>query len=40
VTGDRAEYTIGGGAYRYYVIWITRLGDGFHSAHIDEVSAN
>ena len=40
VTGDRAEYTIGGGAYRYYVIWITRLGDGFRNAHIDEVTAN
>ncbi|HST13422.1 MAG TPA: protein kinase [Gaiellaceae bacterium] len=40
VTGGRAEYTIGGGAYRYYVIWITRLGDGFQSAHIDEVTAN
>jgi len=38
--GDRAEYTIGGGAYRYYVIWITRLGDSYRNAHIDEVSAN
>ena len=38
VSGDRAEYTIGGGAHRYYVIWITRLGDSFRSAHIDEVS--
>ena len=40
VTGDRGAYTIGGGAYRYYVIWITRLGDGFRNAHIDEVSAD
>jgi serine/threonine-protein kinase len=40
VGGERAEYTIGGGAYRYYVIWITQLGGGFRNAHIDEVSAN
>ena len=40
VSGDRADYTIGGGAYRYYVIWITRLGDGFRNAHVDEVSAD
>jgi hypothetical protein len=39
VGGERAEYAIGGGAYRYYVIWITRLGDGFRNARIDEVSA-
>ena len=40
VAGEQAEYTIGGGAYRYYVIWITELGAGFDNAHIDEVSAN
>ena len=40
VTGRQAEYTIGGGAYRYYVIWITQLGGSFRNAHIDEVSAN
>ena len=40
VGGDQAQYTIGGGAYRYYVIWITELGAGFRNAHIDEVSAN
>jgi serine/threonine-protein kinase len=40
VGGGRAEYTIGGGAYRFFVIWITQLGAGFSSAHIDEVSAN
>jgi eukaryotic-like serine/threonine-protein kinase len=40
VAGEQAEYTIGGGAYRYYVIWITELGGGFDNAHIDEVSAN
>ncbi|MGN6798800.1 MAG: hypothetical protein ACTHKS_11690, partial [Gaiellaceae bacterium] len=40
VGGDRAEYTIGGGAFRYYVIWITQLGAGFPNAHIDEVTAN
>jgi serine/threonine-protein kinase len=40
VGGDRATYTIGGGTYRYYVIWITRLGGSFRNAHIDEVTAN
>jgi hypothetical protein len=40
VAGDRAEYAIGGGAYRYFVIWITQLGAGFRNAHIDEVTAN
>jgi len=40
VSGGQAEYTIGGGAYRYYVIWITELGAGFDNAHIDEVTAS
>ncbi|MGN6797490.1 MAG: protein kinase domain-containing protein [Gaiellaceae bacterium] len=40
VSGTQAVYTIGGGAYRYYVIWITQLGAGFDHAHIDEVTAN
>jgi serine/threonine-protein kinase len=38
VNGGRAEYTIGGGEHRYYVIWITRLGDPYRNAHIDEVT--
>jgi hypothetical protein len=40
VAGGRADYTIANGRHRYYVIWITRLGDSFQSAHIDEVTAN
>ena len=40
VSGDSARYTIAGGAHRYYVIWITRLGAGFRNAHIDEVRAD
>jgi hypothetical protein len=40
VNGDQARYTIGGGSYRYYVIWITELGAGFRNAHIDEVTAS
>jgi serine/threonine-protein kinase len=39
VTGD-ARYTItGGGPHRYYLIWITRLGSGYNTARINEVSA-
>jgi eukaryotic-like serine/threonine-protein kinase len=40
VGGDSATYTIAGGAHRYYVVWITRLGAGFRNAHIDEVRAS
>jgi predicted Ser/Thr protein kinase len=40
VGGGRADFTIANGRHRYYVIWITRLGDSFRNAHIDEVSAN
>ena len=40
ISGDSAQYTIAGGAHRYYVIWITRLGAGFRNAHIDEVRAD
>ncbi len=40
VAGGRADYTIANGRHRYYVIWITRLGDTFDNAHIDEVTAN
>jgi eukaryotic-like serine/threonine-protein kinase len=39
VAGD-TRYTItGGGAHRYYLIWITRLGPGYNTARINEVSA-
>jgi serine/threonine-protein kinase len=36
----RVEYTIAAGEHRYYVIWITRLGEGFRNAHINEVRAD
>jgi hypothetical protein len=39
VQGD-TQYTIrGGSAHRYYLIWITRLGPGYHTARINEVNA-
>jgi eukaryotic-like serine/threonine-protein kinase len=37
--GTRIRLT-NGGRYRYYEIWITRLGDGFNDARINEVRAN
>ena len=37
--GTRIRLT-GGGRYRYYELWITRLGDGFNDARINEVRAN
>jgi len=40
VAGDRVEYTIASGEHRYYVVWITRLGDGYRNAHINEVRAD
>jgi predicted Ser/Thr protein kinase len=40
VAGDRATYAISGGAHRYYVIWITRLGPRQSTAQINEVRAN
>jgi serine/threonine-protein kinase len=36
----RVEYTIAAGSHRYYLIWITRLGDSFQNAHINEVRAD
>ena len=39
-TDGRVEYTIAAGEHRYYVIWITRLGDSFRNAHINEVRAD
>jgi eukaryotic-like serine/threonine-protein kinase len=38
--GGRAEYTIAAGKHRYYVIWITRFGDVYRNAHINEVQAD
>jgi eukaryotic-like serine/threonine-protein kinase len=40
IVSGRADFSIASGRHRYYVIWITRLGDSFRNAHIDEVSAN
>jgi len=36
----QAQYRIATGKHRYYVIWITRLGDGYDSARINDVRAN
>jgi hypothetical protein len=39
VVGPRgAHYTITGGPYRYYLIWITKLGPGYDQVHVNEVS--
>jgi serine/threonine-protein kinase len=40
VSGDRGTFAISGGAHRYYVIWITRLGPDQSTAQINEVRAN
>jgi serine/threonine-protein kinase len=39
-TDGRATYRIQDGEHRYYVIWITRLGDGYETARINDVRAN
>jgi tRNA A-37 threonylcarbamoyl transferase component Bud32 len=39
VVGARASFTIASGKHRYYLIWITRLGGGYPTARINEVSA-
>jgi serine/threonine-protein kinase len=36
----QATYRISQGEHRYYVIWITRLGDGYDTARINDVRAN
>ena len=40
VSGQHATYKITGGPHEYYVIWITRLGQGYRSARINAVDAN
>jgi eukaryotic-like serine/threonine-protein kinase len=40
VVGKEARFTIASGKHRYYLIWITRLGVGYATARINEVSAN
>jgi serine/threonine-protein kinase len=36
----QVQYRIQDGLHRYYVIWITRLGDGYDTARINDVRAN
>ncbi|HZU19591.1 MAG TPA: protein kinase [Gaiellaceae bacterium] len=36
----QVQYSITGGAHRYYVIWITRLGAHYQTARINDVRAN
>jgi serine/threonine-protein kinase len=38
--GGQVQYRIQDGEHRYYVIWITRLGDGYNTARINDVRAN
>ena len=33
------RFDITGGEHRYYVIWITRLGQGYNTARINDVRA-
>jgi serine/threonine-protein kinase len=40
IAGAQTRYTITGSPHEYYVIWITRLGAGYHTARINTVSAN
>jgi eukaryotic-like serine/threonine-protein kinase len=40
VTGQTRFQITGGGSYRYYLIWITRLGPGYDNAEINEVDAS
>jgi eukaryotic-like serine/threonine-protein kinase len=37
---DGTEFRLSGGTYRYYLIWITRLGQGYKDARINEVGAS
>jgi hypothetical protein len=36
----QTTFQVGNGAYRYYLIWITRLGAGYDTARINEVDAS
>jgi serine/threonine-protein kinase len=35
-----AQFSITKGPYRYYLVWITQLGDGYDRAHVNEVRAS
>ena len=37
---DGTRFAIRSGAYRYYELWITRLGTGYSAARINEVKAS
>ncbi|MBA3842923.1 MAG: serine/threonine protein kinase [Actinobacteria bacterium] len=37
---DGTKFTIGNGAHRYYLLWITDLGGAFPSVHVNEVAAS
>jgi hypothetical protein len=39
-TTGQTYYTLSGGSFRYYLIWITRLGPSDDQAYINEVKAN
>jgi serine/threonine-protein kinase len=40
IVGGRTRFTItGDGEYRYFLVWITALGDGYDVAHVNEVEA-
>jgi serine/threonine protein kinase len=37
---DGTTFDISGGTYRYYELWITRLGGGYHEARVNEIRAS
>jgi hypothetical protein len=38
---SRTQFDItAGGSYRYYLVWITKLGQGYDQAHVNEVKAS
>ena len=39
VVEDGTQFAVSGGAFRYYEVWITKLGPGFVNAAINEVTA-
>jgi eukaryotic-like serine/threonine-protein kinase len=39
-TSSDTYFAIGNGSYRYYLIWITRLGPGYDQARINEVATS
>ena len=38
--GGQTTFQIGGGSFRYYLLWITRLGSGYNTARINEIDAS